>query len=310
MDGIIIFDHFIDIIIGKPYGQSIMLRYLRMGERNISNMPDIVQKRLNWEVFILFSGRCTPQFEPPRRGPGRNPNLWIMPPGLPYKWLCDSGRCTRAVFHFAFVPALLETAVQQKGFLSCQLSAAELERVRELAEKCAAEFKKPSQLSSMIYESTLLEISLMVLSRHEPQRQYTLPNIASDRTERAIAYYQLHMSESLSVEQVASELHVSPGHLRRHFYAVMKCSPKTVFTRLRLQRAKELLSTTSLTLDSVAEQCGFASATDLCRTFRKVARVSPDVWRRKVATTRETSSPEHLAEKARAVPRRARRAKP
>lgn len=291
-------------------GQKIMLRYLRMGERNFSKMPDIVQKRLNWEVFIVFSGRCAPRFEPPRRSPGKNPNLWIMPPGLPYRWLCDSGRCTRAVFHFAFVPPLLETAVQQKGFLSCQLSNAEAERVRKLAEKCEGEFKKPSQLSSMIYESTLLEISLMVLSRHEPQRQYTLPNIASDRTERAITYYQHHMSESLSVEQVAGEIHVSPGHLRRHFYAVMNCSPKTVFTRLRLQRAKELLSTTSLTLDSVAERCGFASATDLCRTFRKVAGVSPDVWRRKVSSTRKTSSPEHLEEKARLVPRRTRRTKP
>jgi AraC family transcriptional regulator len=179
-----------------------------------------------------------------------------------------------------------------------------------LAKKCEGEFKKPSQLSSMIYESALLEISLMVLSRHDSQRQYTLPNIASDRTERAIAYYQHHMSESLSVEQVAGEIHVSPGHLRRHFYAGMNCSPKTVFSRLRLQRAKELLSTTLLTLDSVAEQCGLASATDLCRTFRKVTGVSPGVWRRKVSTTRKTSSPEHLTEKARPVPRRIRRTNP
>lgn len=274
-----------------------MLRYLRVGERDFSQMPDIMQKRLNWEVYAVFSGKCTPQFDLRRRPLTKEPNFWVVPPGLAYRWTCDTSKCMRAVLHFAFVPPLLETAVRKKGYLSCRLSAPESSRVRELAEKCAVEFKKPSQLSSMIYELALLEISLMVLSRHEPQRQYTLPNIATERTESAMAYYQHHMMEALTLEQVAGELHVSPGHLRRHFYEVMHSSPKAVFTRLRLQRAKELLSTSSLTLDWVAEQCGFGSATDLCRTFRKAYGITPDVWRRKVSTTRDISSPEHLAEK-------------
>jgi AraC-like DNA-binding protein len=296
-DHIIIFAHLIDICQARIYCRRTMLRYLRVGERDFSQMPDIMQKRLNWEVFAIFSGRCAPQFEPRRAPLTRDPNLWIIPPGLPYRWICDTGKGVRAVMHFAFVPPLVETIVRKKGFLSCRLSGDELARVRGLAEKCAEEFRKPSQLSSMIYESALLEISLMVLSRHEPQRQYTLPNIATERTESAIAYYQHHMAESLTLEQVASEMHVSPGHLRRHFYEVMQSSPKAVFTRLRLQRAKELLSTSSLTLDSVAEQCGFGSATDLCRTFRKAFAVTPDVWRRKVSTTKKTTSPEHLTEK-------------
>lgn len=273
-----------------------MLRYVQEGDRDYSQMPDIMQKRLNWEIFALFSGQCSPQFEPPRRSLTKHPNIWIVPPGLPYRWAVETGKCVRAVMHFAFVPPMLEAAVRRKGYLSCRLSAAESSRVRELAGKCVVEFKKPSQFSSMIYEHALLEIALMVLSRQERQRQYTLPNIASERTENAMAYYQHHMIESLTLEQVASEMHVSPGHLRRHFYEVMHSSPKVVFTRLRLQRAQELLSTSSNTLDWVAEQCGFGSATDLCRTFRKAFNVTPDVWRRKVSTTRKTISHEHLAE--------------
>lgn len=256
-----------------------------------------MQKRLNWEVFAIFSGRCLPQFEPRRKSLTKLPNFWIIPPGLPYRWICETETCKRAVLHFAFVPPMVETIARKRGYLSCRLSPDESSRVLQLAERCASEFKKPSQISSMIYELALLEFSVMVLSRHEPQRQYTLPNIASERTESAMAYYQHHMAEALTLEQVASEMHVSPGHLRRHFYEVMQCSPKAVFTRLRLQRAKELLSTSSLTLDSVAEQSGFGSATDLCRTFRKAFRVTPDVWRRKVSTTKKASSPEHLADK-------------
>jgi AraC-like DNA-binding protein len=294
---IIKIDHFVDITTSDCISGIVMLRYLQVGERDFSNFPDIMQKRLNWEVFSVFSGRCHPQFEPRRKPLTKDPTLWIIPPGLPYRWECDSVKCVRAVLHFAFVPPLVETAARKHGYLSCRLSAEESSRVRELAERCVLEFKKPSQLSSMVYELALLEFSIMALSRHELQRQFTLPNIARERTESAMAYYQHHMVESLTLEQVAAEMHVSPGHLRRHFYEVMHCSPKEAFTRLRLQRSKELLSTSSHTLDAVAEQCGFGSATDLCRTFRKAFGVTPDVWRRKVSTTRKISSPEHLAER-------------
>lgn len=262
-----------------------MLRYVRVGERDFSKMPDVMQRRLNWEVFATFSGRCAPQFDPRRRPLTKDPNFWIIPLGLPYRWVCETDKCIRAVLHFAFVPLMVETAARKRGYLSCQLSIEESSRFRELAERCAAEFKRPSQISPMIYELALLEFSVMALSRNKPQRQYTVPNIATERTESALAYYQEHMPESLTLEQVAREIHVSPAHLRRHFTEVMQCSPKAAFTRLRLQRSKELLSTSSLTLDSVAEQCGFGSASDLCRTFRKAFGVTPDVWRRKVSTS-------------------------
>ena len=260
--------------------------------------PDVMQKRLNWEIFAVFSGRCDPPFEPRRKSLMKDPNFWIIPPGLPYRWTSETVKCVRAAMHFAYVSPLVETAARKRGYLCCRLSDQELSSVRKLAERCAAEFRKPSQLSSMVYELALLEFSLMALSRQDVRRQFTLPNIARERTESAMAYYQHHMAESLTLEQVASEMHVSQGHLRRHFYEVMHCSPKAAFTRLRLQRAKELLSTGSQTLDSVAEECGFGSATDLCRCFRKAFGVTPDIWRRKVSATKTIISHEHLAEKA------------
>ena len=51
-------------------------------------------------------------------------------------------------------------------------------------------------------------------------------------------------------------------------------------TKLRLQRALELLVNSSQTLDVIAGKCGFSSASDFCRVFKTQHKVSPDTWRR------------------------------
>lgn len=47
----------------------------------------------------------------------------------------------------------------------------------------------------------------------------------------------------------------------------------------RLKRAKELLATTELSLDEVAERVGFSSRFTLTRSFKRYEEMTPGAWR-------------------------------
>jgi len=55
-----------------------------------------------------------------------------------------------------------------------------------------------------------------------------------------------------------------------------------VFTRARMQRATSLLVGTDLTLETIAERCGFSTASDFCRAFKTEFHTTPNSWRRTV----------------------------
>ncbi|MCM1121892.1 MAG: helix-turn-helix transcriptional regulator [Eubacterium sp.] len=52
-----------------------------------------------------------------------------------------------------------------------------------------------------------------------------------------------------------------------------------ILTEIRLQKAKEYLMDTELTIDIIAELCGFNSSSYLSKTFKKVYCVSPSLYR-------------------------------
>lgn len=84
----------------------------------------------------------------------------------------------------------------------------------------------------------------------------------------------------LTLDQVADELQVSPGHLSR----VLKQSTGTAFVdalaRVRVRKAAILLNDPSVKVYEVAERVGYASQHYFSRAFRRVLGVAPTDYRR------------------------------
>ena len=83
----------------------------------------------------------------------------------------------------------------------------------------------------------------------------------------------------ISVEQLAEAAHMSTRTLARRFAATTGKSPLQWLTGLRVRRAKDLLETTTLSVEEVAEQSGFASAALLRHHFRESVQLSPSSYR-------------------------------
>ncbi|MBL9215341.1 MAG: helix-turn-helix transcriptional regulator [Opitutaceae bacterium] len=261
-----------------------MLRSLAYGVRDFKAAPDTLCVRYNWIVLCLFDGSLQPRFDPPLPSSAEagRANFWVIPPQTRYVLDARTRRCDRAVFHFADVPEILRHAAQARGCLAKNLAPAQLAEIRALARAIDREFRHPTLLSELRYEEVLLRLTLIALDHLAAKPLHPHSHVARDRVEQALTWYSAHLAEAPSLRAVAQNVHVSPTHLRRHFHARLGRSPKAVFTKLRMQKAAKLLMSSRLTLDQIAEQCGFKSAPDFSRAFKRHFRVTPGSWRHKV----------------------------
>jgi AraC-like DNA-binding protein len=98
-------------------------------------------------------------------------------------------------------------------------------------------------------------------------------------TTRAQSFIREHLSEPLTLRQVARAAGFAPDY----FWRLFKKSEGVTFTRyleaLRLSRAKEMLEKTSLSVEQIHKLCGFRSRTNFHRVFKKAAGVTPVAYR-------------------------------
>ena len=261
-----------------------MLRTLAYGFRDFKETPDTLCVRYNWIFLCLFEGVLHPRFDPPLPAPSGSgrANFWIIPPQTRYVVAADTRKCDRAVFHFSDVPEMLQSAARANGYIAKCLTPRQLEEVRVIAQSIENDFRQPTALSELRYEVVLLRLTLLALEHLDAQPLQPHYNVARNRVEKAVQWYNESMAQSPSLNEVARNVHVSPTHLRRHFYERLGRSPKAVFSKLRMQKATKLLVNSNLTLEQIAEQCGFATASDFCRAFKRHFHVTPNSWRHNV----------------------------
>jgi len=261
-----------------------MLRHLTLGYRDFQLMPDLPSVRYNWVFLISYDGKLSPKLDPPRPGV-RIPsgaNFFVIPPDTRYVLVTKEAKCLRAVFHYAYVSDVLQRVVAERGILALKLSQADLAQVREIARSVQPHFRNPTDLGALYFEQALLRLTILALKDIAFKPTTPLASIGKKRVQGSIAWYIAHIGEAPSLSDIAHRVHVSPTQLRRHFYEEFGKSPKSVFIKIRMQRASQLLSTTSDTLAQIAEACGFQSATDFCRSFKKAFKVTPNCWRHQV----------------------------
>lgn len=80
-----------------------------------------------------------------------------------------------------------------------------------------------------------------------------------DMVNRARLRIREHLESSLTIQQVAEDLGVSYSNFRKLFKEYTGISPATYQQDLRLQRAKELLSTTNMSVKEIAYRLNFES---------------------------------------------------
>jgi AraC-like DNA-binding protein len=90
------------------------------------------------------------------------------------------------------------------------------------------------------------------------------------------------LEEELTLDDLSLETRLSSWHLLRAFRHAFGETPHTFLNRLRLERAKELLTVSSRSVTEICFDVGFTSLGSFSAMFRQKVGISPAEFRRRV----------------------------
>lgn len=93
-----------------------------------------------------------------------------------------------------------------------------------------------------------------------------------------------HLHESLPVERLAAQAHMSPRTFARRFRDETGTTPLQWVTNQRLAMTEELLENSTLSIDQIASRVGFGNAATLRHHFTAARATTPLQYRRTFAT--------------------------
>lgn len=106
---------------------------------------------------------------------------------------------------------------------------------------------------------------------------------ADVRVKLLMGYIQEHLSEPISVDQLAQTAHISRRACFRLFQDTLHMPPAAYIQSCRLQKACQMLAKTDEAITHIAYSCGFGSSSYFDKVFHEKYGCSPLVYRNRMA---------------------------
>jgi LacI family transcriptional regulator len=112
-----------------------------------------------------------------------------------------------------------------------------------------------------------------------PRRSTDVLAVADPAVASALRLIRERACEGLAVTDVTAHVHASASTLKRRFAALVGHSPVSEITRVRIDRARYLLVTTTLPVVRIAAMAGFEDAAWFCKQFKRQTGRTPAQYR-------------------------------
>ena len=109
-------------------------------------------------------------------------------------------------------------------------------------------------------------------------RMQLLGGLSSWQERRAKELMLREIGSCVRISEIAEQCNLSRSHFSRAFKKNTGCSPQDWLLRMKIEKAKSLL-TTWMPITEVVYECGFADHSHFTRTFSRLEGVPPKVWR-------------------------------
>lgn len=159
--------------------------------------------------------------------------------------------------------------------------------INEIALSVLREMSDPTASGRMLVETASLFLVARLLHEHSESplgRLKREPKLGLDkvRLRRVLAYIEDHITEEITVSELAHIACLSVFHFARAFAASVGVPPHSYVSGLRLERAKKLLKVGRLSLSEIAFDCRFSSQSSFTRAFRRAIGITPAKYKRTV----------------------------
>ncbi|WP_138752248.1 helix-turn-helix domain-containing protein [Paenibacillus sinopodophylli] len=236
-----------------------------------------------WVLFAVESGSFSYRIAEVE-GMARMGDVVVCPPGFPFhRSVIDAvsfhfiGFTLDSVSRDEFSLNEREQAVQQ------QLSESVFKLTIQYRNRLADNLNSLKQHSGYNEEQKLywqnhILNDIWQFCRQTPANQ--VDELADPLIEQAKAYIHQNRDQDISMHNLAAEIGLSPVQFSRRFQRSAGLAPSHYLSKLRIDKAKSLLTETHLPLEQIAQACGYNNGFYLSRIFSKKVKVSPSEYRR------------------------------
>lgn len=205
----------------------------------------------------------------------------IIPPATPVRWEID-GEVNSRSLHLTsrfFEDGDRTTPAAAELPFRCGVDDPLITAVIATLER---ELRAPSQAGGLYADSVADTLALHLLAtRGDP----AVPAAAVHGTlpprllRRAVEQLEEGIEDGVSLQDLADAARLSRSHFANAFRRATGLPPHRYLTRLRLERARELLRGSELAIAEIALRCGFSSQAHLTTSFRAAYATSPRQYR-------------------------------
>jgi AraC family transcriptional regulator len=226
----------------------------------------------HWVIFAIQKGRFHYQLDNVTEGEAISGDWVICPPATPFRRKVLQ---PLSFFYLAFDWASPPTELPLHGKLTFtdqeRLTSGYryLERLSVLPPELAMQWR--NRLIQELWDGYNLQ-QLLPDERYRDERDSLMLYARRKLQEQA--------RQSLSMKALADDCKLSPVQFTRLFKAAFGCSPSEYIRQLRLDHGKRLLMESALTVDQIAQECGYDNGFYFSRVFSLHIGMSPSEYRR------------------------------
>ena len=157
------------------------------------------------------------------------------------------------------------------------------EHISELFNKIIEQYRSKTKVSTLYingYASLLAGCLVEKYSKEElSESRYRKYVQKAEKINEAVTYINNNCTCDVRTKELSDMVHLSEGHFCNLFKAVTGKTAKDYILNLRLDKAKDLLKDTDMTITEICYCCGFSDPNYFARIFKKKIGLSPSSFR-------------------------------
>ena len=225
-------------------------------------------------------------------------SIAFIPPNFLHTTLSKKGTMGYWEWFYFDIDKILETMGKFHQVEISEIKNVIYEQALYLQEEEATQFHKllkkiemENKGKNILYEEAIKSfaqsfvIELIRLQSQKKELKQTTSRVKwLTEIEPALTYVEKEYASKISIGQLAKICSMSESHFRKIFAEHMNMKPLEFVHFIRMQKACEMMETTSKSMDEIAYSIGFESVSSFNRNFQKMFSITPYQYKKSIKT--------------------------